>query len=142
MDVTQFVLFVAVALVNLGLATAVSIRNSRSASNRAFAAVVVAIVGWLGAAFLWDQAFAKSQALFLNRLTLAMAMLMGMLLLRFALVFPSKTATLSRWWRSYFILGAALMAITLTTPAIVAGVGFRPDGTDVVAGPRFPAIII
>ena len=94
MDVSQLVIISVVALVNLGLALAVYIRNSRSASNRAFATAVVAIDVWLAVAFLSDQPFARSQALLLNRLTLALAMVMGMLLLRFTLVFPGKEGRL------------------------------------------------
>lgn len=141
MDVSQLAIVAAVAVVNLGLALAVFLRNRKSTSHRAFAAAVGLIVAWLVVAYLSDQPMFASSALLLNRLTLAVAMLMGALLLRFALVFPAKKASLPSVWVSYLWVGALLAVITVLTPLVVADVYFRPSGTDVVSGVGFGSLI-
>ena len=104
MDVSQLAIIVVVALVNLGLALAVYLRNRRSASNRAFAAAVVAIVCWLAFAYLSDLPQLADYALLLNRLTFASAMWMGAFLLRFAIIFPSREARLPLPWRPLHVV--------------------------------------
>jgi hypothetical protein len=141
MDISQLAFLVIVATVNLGLAVAVYLRNKSSVSNRAFTAAVVAIVCWVSFAYLSDQTFFGAHALLLNRLTLASALLMGMLLLRFALVFPAREAKLPGLWVVYLWCGALLAAATLASPLVVAGTRVRAGGTDVVAGPGFAFFI-
>ena len=140
-DMSQLAIIVVVAMVNLGLATAVYLRNRRSASHRAFAAAVVAIVCWLGFAYLSDQVLLSQYALVLNRLTLGSAVIMGACLLRFALIFPAREARLRRSWRGYIVVGTVIAMATLFTPLVVAEVRFRPGGTDVLPGRGFGLLI-
>lgn len=142
MDLSRLVIIAVVAAVNLGLAFTVYLRNKRSASNRAFAAAVVLIVCWLSFAYLSDQTLLHNQALLLNQLTIAAAILMGAFLLRFALIFPSREGTLPLLWNVNLSIGVALAVVTLLTPAVVAGVRFRAGGTDVVAGPGLPVLLV
>ena len=141
MDMTQLAIIIVVAMVNLGLAVAVYLRNKRSASNQAFAAAVVAIVCWLSLAYLSDQVLLSEHALLLNRLTLGSAMIMGALLLRFALIFPARETRLRGRWQAYMAVGGLLATATVATPLVVAEVRFRPGGTDVLPGGGFGLLV-
>ncbi len=141
MDMLQLAIIVVVAMVNLGLAVAVYLRNKRSASNRAFAAAVSpSCVGWASRTSPTRYSSAD-YALLLNRLTIASAMVMGAFLLRFALIFPARDIHLPRPWMAYMWAGVLLSTATLTTPLVVAEVRFRTGGTDVLPGPGFGLLI-
>lgn len=142
MDLLRLFSIVLVGAINLGLALAVYLRNSRSAVNRAFAAAVVTIVCWLALAFLSDQALFRSYALLLNRLTLGTGLLMGVLLVYFALLFPKRDEPLGIGWRGFLAAGLLLAGLTCATPLVVAGVEFESWGTNILSGPLLPAMAL
>ena len=141
MDATQLAIVIVVALANLAIAAAVYLRNKRSASNRAFAALVLAMVMWLAAAYLSDQPPLAEHAVLLNRLTLVCAIWMGSFIIRFSIIFPSHEARLPMHWRAFMWSAAGLGTITLTTSLVVADVRFRPGGTDIIGGPAMPVLV-
>jgi putative nucleotidyltransferase with HDIG domain len=142
MDLWNLAIVASVSLADLGLGALVYLRNPRSASNRAFTAVMASISAWITAAYISDQAIFWHQALFLNRLTFAAALLMGVCLLRFVVTFPAKTEQLPLAWRAYIAGSAILGAVILLTPLVLSGVSRDPRaGTDPQAGPAFPLMI-
>lgn len=124
-----------IGAVNLGLAILVLARKPGDRTHRAFVRTVLLIVLWLSVAYLSDQRALESFALHLNRLTLALAILMGASALHFVLVFPGRYTRLSQVWRVFLGTGAGLALVTLYTPLVVSDVEFRQGGTDVIAGP-------
>ncbi len=140
MDTYRFAIIAVVAASSLGLALAVYLRNRGSVANRAFAAAVLVSVGWLTLDFLGDQALFRAQAAWLNRLTFASGMLMGALLLYFALVFPHRESRISLPWRVVLAVGAALAAITVFTDLVIKGVQAASWGANLESGPLLPMV--
>ncbi|PKQ15010.1 MAG: hypothetical protein CVT67_11490 [Actinobacteria bacterium HGW-Actinobacteria-7] len=135
MDLFRLAVTATVGAANIGIALAVYLRNRRHAANRAFAAAVSMIVVWLTLAFLSDQVMFRSQALFLNRLTLGTAVLMGVCVVYFATVFPRATGQLNLMYRIFLGFGVLIAAVTAFTPLVVTDVVPLDWGTDVVDGP-------
>ena len=143
MNLWNLVITTFVAFVNVGLGVVVYLRNPRSASNRAFALAGLAIAAWISAAYVSDQTVFWPQALFLNRLTFAAALVVGLSLLRFVVIFPSKSERLSLFWKAYIAGSVGFAAVILLTPAVVNGVGRTPGGgTNPTAGPAFPLMVV
>jgi len=134
-DLQRLGILAIIGVVNLCLALLVVTRNPRDRTHRAFALTAGLIVLWLTVAYLSDQIAFEAFALHLNRLTLAIALLMGASLFRFVLVFPSSRERLPVVWRAFLGFGVAFALITLYTPLVVSGIEFRQGGTDVIAGP-------
>ena len=87
---------VVVAVIDIALGALVLQRNSRSATNRLFAASATAAAAWMIANYLCDNLPAsEALLLFLNRLTVALGSVMGIFLLAFALTFPSVRSRLT-----------------------------------------------
>jgi putative nucleotidyltransferase with HDIG domain len=138
-DSARLLSLVVVGAVNIVLALAVYLRDSRNRANRAFAATVIASIVWLAFAFLSDQPQLSQHALLLNRLTFATSMIMGVALVYFALVFPNRKNRIGGAWVAYLALGGVIAAMTVATPLVVAGVVSRSYGTDVQSGIGFVA---
>jgi putative nucleotidyltransferase with HDIG domain len=134
-DTARLVSLIVVGLVNVGLALAVYLRNRRSPANRSFALTVLATVAWLTLAFLSDMPRFSAAALTLNRATLAMALVMGVCLLYFALVFPASNRRPAWGWLAYMAVGLALSVITAATAWVVASVESFSWGTNITPGP-------
>ncbi|MDR3685545.1 MAG: GAF domain-containing protein [Coriobacteriia bacterium] len=134
MEYARAISLIIVGLVNVGLALAVYLRNRRSPANRAFALTVLASIAWLTLAFLSDLPQFSAVALTLNRLDLAMAIVMGGCLLYFTLVFPSSKRTPAWGWLAYMAVGGAIAIVTATTPLVVATVQSFSWGTSITPG--------
>jgi putative nucleotidyltransferase with HDIG domain len=119
------------------LALAVYVRDRRNPANRTFAALVLTSVLWLLLAFLSDQPQFEAQALLLNRLTLCASMLMGVLLVWFALVFPSGRKRIGRWWSAFLLSGVVIAVATAITPLVVGSVTVQTYGTAIQPGTGF-----
>lgn len=130
------------AVANIGVALIVFFRNRRSSANRAFAAAVLAIQFWLTLDFLASEPSLVSYMLPLNRATPAAGMLMGALLLYFALAFTKQNSPLSAGWWAFFAFGGALMGVTLLTDRVVAGITVASTSTGIVFGPLFPLFVV
>lgn len=139
-DLFRLVVLAVICALNSGLALAVLIRKPKDPSHRTFSLAVLLVVGWLVLAFLSDQPALESLALPLNRLTLAAGILMGAAVLHFVLIFPKPWPKARRVWHAYVGLGIGLAAVTAGSSLVVAGVGFREGGTDILAGPLFPFV--
>jgi len=135
MDYLRLAITVSVGAANIGIALAVYLRNRRQPANRAFAAAMLMIVAWFTLAFLSDQIAFLSQALILNRLTFAAALLMGACLLYLATVFPRALGPAPLGHRVYLAIGVLLSLATAFTPLMVANVVPADWGTNVVDGP-------
>ena len=138
MDSLRFWILLAVDAANIGLALLVYLRNKKSPANRAFVQAVFAIAFWLALDYAGDQPYFASQVVVLKRLTLASGMLMGVLLLYFALVFPSRDRGLSVGWRAFFAVSGAIMGVTALTSAVAASAEMTATGANVVFGPLLP----
>jgi nitrogen-specific signal transduction histidine kinase len=113
--------------INLFLAGLVYCRQSRKPSHRAFAAFVLAMVGWsLCVKMTYIQA-AHPTGLLWGRLAFSFATLIGMSFAIFCQVFPDRGSLgLNRISRLFTLVGTLMAAISLT-PAVL--VGLEPSGT-------------
>ena len=134
MDTARALSLIFVGFVSVGLALAVYVRNRHRPANRAFATACVASIVWLTLAFFSDQPQFSSDALLLSRLTLAMAIVMGVLLLDFALVFPASKKRPAWPWLAFMALGLVLAGATALTALVVADVQTDAWGTNIVPG--------
>jgi signal transduction histidine kinase len=135
MDVLRLAVTVAAGIANLWIALLVLLRNPRLSANRAFAAAVLTVAVWFTLAFLSDQPALRDQALVLNRLTMAFSLLMGVLLVHFAQVFPRTSPSRSIPTRVFYVSGLAVATVTAFTPLVIAGVLTETWGTSLVLGP-------
>jgi GAF domain-containing protein len=134
---------VVVAVIDITLGALVLQRNSRSATNRLFAASASAAALWMIANYLCDNLPASDTLLlFLNRLTVALGSVMGIFMLAFALTFPSLRRRLSLKWLLALAPMAILAVLTIATPLGVTGITIESWGTNVVMGPLYPAVMI
>lgn len=134
MDLSRLAVTGVIGGVNVWLALAVYTRNKRSPANRWFAAAVLMIVGWLTLAFFSDQVLLRDQALVLNRLTMAAAVLMGVCLVGFTRVFPSSQPPLQQRYRALLGMGVIIAGITAFTPLVIVGARTEEWGTSIVGG--------
>lgn len=137
MDSSRLFILLVIGAINLGLALVVFVRRPRERTNQAFAAAVLLIVLWLWAAFLSDQPSFWVSALFLNRLTLSLAIAMSVAIFHFVAVFPRPHARFVPARRTLLSVGGIAAVVTLLTSWTVSAVKVHPVGTDVVPGPLF-----
>lgn len=137
MDSARLILLLIVGAANVLLALAVYYRDPKNHTNRSLAAAILTSVLWLAFAFLSDQPRFQDQALLLNRLTLAAAVVMGTLLVDFELAFPTQKEPIGPWGKAFLASGGVLALVTAATPLVVDGVSFASTGTDVIPGPGF-----
>jgi len=135
LDFFRLIIVAVIGAVSTGLALVVFIRNPADRTHRAFAGTVFLIIGWLVLAFLSDQTLLAPIALPLNRLTFATATLMGASLFYFVLLFPKSRARTPLAGKAFLGLGLFIVALTISTPLVVADVHFRERGTDILPGP-------
>jgi putative nucleotidyltransferase with HDIG domain len=140
-DLFRLAILVVVGVANIALAFVVYARNRKNAANRSFAGAVLVIVFWLALDYLGAQPALAEYSLEVNRATPVAGMLMGALLLYFALVFPQQETPLRPAWRLFFISGAVIMSTTLLTKAVVAAAPVTGSGARVVPGPLFPLFV-
>jgi putative nucleotidyltransferase with HDIG domain len=126
---------VVVGAVSTILALAVYVRDRRNPANRSFAATATASIVWLSFALLSDMPDMQAHALLLNRLTIASSMIMGVTLVHFALVFPSRSDRVGLGWYAFLFSGLVGAALTATTSWVVGSVAFSGFGTDIIPGP-------
>ena len=88
MDPVQLGILIAVSALDIALGVVVFQRNSRRKSHILFAAAAFSMVAWLVSNFMCDQPAFYSSALFLNRALTAVAIVMGIPLIAFAVLFP------------------------------------------------------
>jgi HD-GYP domain-containing protein (c-di-GMP phosphodiesterase class II) len=135
-----FVVLCAAADVALGMV--VLQRNSRSLTNRCFAAAAALLGLWVVANFLSDQVPADhAKLLFLNRLTVSSGVAAGVMLFAFVLAFPHLRARIPILWELMLAVGVAFAALALFTPLLVADVTVESWGTNVVLGPLYVAFV-
>ena len=137
------IMVVCVAVADVSLGAVVLQRNNRSFTNRSFAAAATAMAIWVVTNYLSDQVTANHLHLvFLNRMTVAMGLVSGMLLVAFALSFPHHRATMSLPWQLAFVPGILLSLLAITTPLLVEEVTIEPWGTNIVLGPLYIVLVI
>ena len=141
MDPVQLAIVLVVSALDVALGVAVLQRNSRSKTHRLFAAAAFAMVGWTLANFLCDQPSFFAHAVLLNRLTIALGLLMVAPLFAFAVCYPKKRVALSWSWRFILLPVPILVLLGATTPALVKDVQLESWGTNIVQGPLFPVAV-
>ena len=134
---------VGVAAADIALGVVVLQRNSRSFTNRCFAAAAATMALWVVVNFLSDQTIASHERLvFLNRLTVAMGITSGMLLVVFALTFPHHRAHVSPLWQLALVPGVLLAVLSITSPLLVADVTAESWGTNIILGPLYILVVV
>lgn len=142
MDTAQLAVVVAVSAIDIGLGLLVLLRNTRSRTNRLFAAAALGLVAWLVANFLCDQPALYADALQMNRLTLGAGALMGVLLIAFVVRFPSTRAPVPIEWTIALAVTTFFGFAAVFTDALIADVEIRDWGTNVVQGWLFPYLSV
>lgn len=141
-DSQRLVILLVISAVNLALALVVLVRKPHDRGHQAFAGAVMLVVLWLFAAYLSDQDVFAAYALFFNRLTLALAAAMSATIFHFIGVFPRPYARFVHARRVLLGAGITFAVLTSATPLIVSSVEFDSNGTDIVAGPLFPLLVM
>jgi len=141
MDPVQLAIVLVVSALDIALGVAVLQRNSHSKTHRLFAAAALAMVGWTVANFLCDQPAFFAHALFFNRLTIALGLLLVAPLFAFAVCYPKKRVALSRSWRLLLLPVPLLVILGAATPALVQDVQLESWGTNIIQGPLFPVTV-
>jgi PAS domain S-box-containing protein len=142
LDAVQLAVLVIVSVVDVALGLVVLLRNRRSTVNRLFAMAAFSMVAFLVSNFMCDQPAFYGQALVLNRLTLALASVMGIPLIAFAVTFPWNRARLSAGWVVLLSGLGGFGVLAVTTDALVKSVQIRGWGTNIVQGTLFPAMAL
>lgn len=133
---------IAIGILELSLGVLALARNRRSATNLAFAGVVLFAFLWSVVNYLADHPIAPGLALFWNRSAFAVAFLQGAFLFLFGSVFPYHFKRMERLSLAVLLpLGVLLAILTLATGLIVARVEFLDWGTNVVPGAAYPSFI-
>jgi len=138
MDVAQFTIVSAVSALAIGLGIAVLQRNDRSRSHQLFALASLCVALWMVLNFMSNESIFFAHAVMLNRLTMAMGVLVGVSMTAFGAVFPSSHRPLPKWWwAGVFVPGMGFFVATLTTTLILRRVTYESWGTNALTGPLF-----
>jgi putative nucleotidyltransferase with HDIG domain len=141
MDPVQLGILVAVSALDVGLGVVVLQRNNRRKSHILFAAAAFSLVAWLVTNFMCDQPAFYSNALYLNRLSTAVGIAMGMPLIAFAVLFPRDLPRLPVVWMALLTPLGVFAVAAARTPALIAAVEIEDWGTNVIQGQLFSPLV-